>query len=165
MGRKKFVIAAVAVGLLVGIAPAAPAWASSHGSNPHSKLCTFAKAETNTSNKQGTAISNAVESGNWPKAQKLLVSDLAIDSKLEQQAIATLSSAPSKDRAAGKAVLGLNTSEKKVIQSSKNSSQFEAAMDKLEQSPKLNSAETTLNNYFTSVCGPAPSSSSSNSQG
>jgi hypothetical protein len=154
MGRKKFVMAAAAVGMLAAMAPAASAGAASHGSNPHAKICSLAKSELAGNTKQEVAIETAIESGNWPKAQKSLLSVYNNGAKLESQAEAALSSAPGKVKSAGKTLLGLDTAMKKAIQSATSATQFETSIESLTESPKYTSAENVLDKYDISVCGP-----------
>ncbi len=153
MGRKKFAIAVAAVGMVAAMAPAAQAGATTHGSNPHAKICTLAKSEESGSTKSETQIVSAMESGNWAAAKKGLLATFNNGAKVESQAEAALSSAPGNVKAAGKTVLGLDSSEKQAIQSATSATQFETSMQSLEENPKIMSAESVLSKYYTGICG------------
>jgi len=141
----------VAVGVTMAIGPGLPAGASRGG------LCSLTKNATKAEVKSSSAISSAIQSGNWATVQKDLLASFNQASQAEQTAIAALSNAPSNVKAAGSVIIKFAATEKSIIQKSTTLTQFESSEETAAQSPKVASAEKTLAAYFTSKCGPITS--------
>jgi hypothetical protein len=142
----------VSVGVAMTLVSVAPAGASQRGG-----LCSLNKSNQKAELRATTAVTKAVESGNWAAAQKALLGAFSQEASAEQQAIAALSGAPSSVKAAGGVMIRFSGTEKKIIQSSTTLANFESAAEAASQNPKVLSAEKTLSSYFTSKCGPVTS--------
>jgi hypothetical protein len=149
-------VVGIAVTLATVVSPTTPAWASgkkSGGSHSTSAMCTAAKHQTSSVSQQESAITKAMEAGNWSAVQKDLLATFNTELTAERRALGLLSSAPSNVRAAESTVFKLATTEESIIKTSTSLAQFESSLATAAENPKLVSAEQTLAAYFGTKCG------------
>jgi thioredoxin-like negative regulator of GroEL len=148
-------LGAVAIGMMLTIAPTAPAWGASttKGSNPNGAFCKLEKSVLKDDNsKIEDQASTALEAGKWSVAQKDLETIDKQTGKLEVELLAALSSAPKNVKAAAQQVIKIVPAEEKAVTNSHSVKQFEAAEEAVT-STKFQSAATVLESYNTSQCG------------
>jgi hypothetical protein len=141
---------------LTGITAVPALAANGKGSNPNSAFCKLEKVnleDNSPTSKQEAALAKAMESGNWKAVQKQLVSLTSQASKLEQELLSALSSAPAKVKAAAQESIKLIPLEIKAMKKSTSVAQFESALTKATSGPKIQHAESVLEAYDTSQCG------------
>lgn len=146
--------AIVAFGLALAVLPVVPGVAGVASAHP--SFCSLNKHATKIQSKTETAIVKAIESGNWPTAQKALLASFNQDSGAVKAAIAALSGAPSKVRSAGSTMISFANSEVKIVKTSTSAAQFESAEESAAESPKIEAAEKVLTAYFDNQCGIKP---------
>jgi len=133
--------------------PVVPGVASAHPA-----FCSLNKNATKVETKAETAIVKALESGNWPAAQKDMIAAFGQETAAEKAAVAALSGAPSDVRSAGAAMIKFANTELKIVKSSISATQFESSEESAAESPKLQAAEKVLTAYFDNQCGIKPTS-------
>ncbi len=142
----------VSVGAAMSLLPVPPALASQRPD-----LCALVKSNYTASTKEDSEIPQALESGDWPSAQKALLAVFDQATQAEQEAVDALSNAPSSVRAAGAEMIRLASTEKKLIETATSATQLESGVSSAARSPRATKAEKTLSSYFASKCGTATS--------
>jgi hypothetical protein len=152
--RIKMGILAGAACAAVALAPMAVASASlDKGKNPNSSLCVNLRSEASSSEKLGSSLIGAMESGNFATAKTALLNDMSKSQKEAGPAKAELSSSPSKVRAAFNTLISFDSQIKKAIQKSTSLEGLEKSFQTLGTNPKLVSSSKVLSAYITSECG------------
>jgi hypothetical protein len=168
------------LGLALACAPMALASASSHKSkhhhkkhhatktvskdalNPGSKLCSEAYAGESNSGDVGAnlekAMISAETSGNFAAAKPAMIAAMNASLKYEAPAEAALRSAPANVQAAMKGIFAYVQSFETAINNASSFTQFAASMESLVANTQIAADSTTLGNYLTTQCGPAPTS-------
>jgi hypothetical protein len=141
-------VGVAAFGLAVGAVPVFPGVASAHPA-----FCALNKHAASVQSKTGAAVVKALESGNWPAAQKGLITEFGKVNTAEKAAIAALSGAPRKVKAAGATMIGFAKTEVKIVRASTSATGFESALETAAQSPKIQAAEKALTAFFDNKCG------------
>jgi hypothetical protein len=155
--RAKVAIGIATAGMAMTLVAAAPSSASqfksSAGSNPHGAFCKLYKSETSDSSKSTVALEKAVEANNWPAAKKDITAEFKSEGKLVKELTAALSSAPSKVRTAAASSLKAVPAEEKAVGTSNSVAQYEAAVEKIFDTPKLEADGKVFEQYETATCG------------
>jgi len=153
--KAKIGLGVATIGMALSLVPAVTASASVRESSAvrTSALCTAYKADIKASSSAVTAkITKAIESGNWPAAQKALLSAFSSEAGLEKNLISALNSAPSNVKAAAAVSLKFDGTLKGIIQKSKSMTQYESAVTSASKAPKLAAAEKVLDAYTQKTC-------------
>jgi hypothetical protein len=153
--KAKIGLGVATIGMALSMVPAVTASASVSASATlrTSSLCKAYKADLKAASKSESAsIEKAIESGNWPAAQKALLSAFNGESGLEKSLVASLASAPSKVKAAASVSLKFDATLKSLIQKSKSLTQYESLVTAASKNPKLAAAEKVLDAYTQKEC-------------
>jgi hypothetical protein len=157
------------IGAALALAPMAPAWAGVHtstthakthhkpkssgGSNTGSSFCQLERSVTADEHSSlVTAATNALLAGNWPLAQKDLITIDKQTGKVEAEFLAALSSAPANVKAAAAALIRFVPAEEKAVRDSTSVASFEAA-ERAAATPVFVSSSKVLASWYTSQCG------------
>ena len=155
LNKAKIGLGVATIGMAFSLVPAVAASASVRTVRPvqTSALCKVYKADLAQSTKStGAAITKAIESGNWPAAQKALLSAFASAGGAEKALVAALASAPGNVKSAAAVALKFDGQLKSIIQSSTSMTQYESKVTSASQNPKLTAAEKTLDSYTAKQC-------------
>jgi hypothetical protein len=154
-------VATLAIGVAAALAPISAALAttnakhssSTKGANPNSALCKDLRAEQSSSTSIGNSIASSIESGNFSKAKKDIVSSINAGLRAAAPALSALRSAPGKVQNAMKGLIQFDGTLKKDVQHATGVSGLESTFTTLGNNAKLRSEATTVTNYITSQCG------------
>jgi hypothetical protein len=155
--RAKVALGVTVAGLAMLLVAAAPSsasqYASSKGSNPHSAFCKLYRSETSPTNKNTIALDKAVTANNWPAVKKDITSEFKSERKLAKELTDDLASAPAKVRAAAASSLKEAPAEEKAVGTSHSVDSYEAAVQKIYDTPKLEADTKIFEQYETATCG------------
>jgi hypothetical protein len=146
------------IGLALALAPLTAAGAS-HKSKHHkshhttkkvttAKFCGAAKSEETSNSSIGTAIEQAIESGNYASARTAMLNAFATDTKYATAAESLLSGAPSNVQSAMKNLVSAIGTIKSDIANSTSFAGLATTMESLGQNKQLEADGVTLANYF-----------------
>jgi hypothetical protein len=153
--KAKIGLGIATIGMACSLVPAVAVSASVRTIRPlqTSQFCKVYKAELAQSDKSSSAaVEKAMTSGNWPKAQKALLSVFNASTGAEKAVISALAGAPSNVKAAAAVALKFEGTLKNDISSSTSLSQYESKITAATQNPKLTAADNTLEAYTTKQC-------------
>src|SRR5580658_972688 len=114
------------------------------GSNPNSALCKDLKAEQSQSEKLGSTIEAAIESGNYNTAKTEMVNSINAGLKDASPALKLLDSAPSAVQSAMKGLISFDGQFKTAIENSTSLTGLESSFASLGENPKLKTESTTV---------------------
>jgi hypothetical protein len=146
------------LGLALSLAPitaasAAPRHHSGKGSNPDSAMCRDVKAEQSGSSSVGSQIEKALTSGNFAQAKQDVLNAYAADQGDVQKALAVVRTAPANVQAAFKNLLSYVKQIRNDIASASSLQGLITSLGSLGKSTQLENDGTTIDNWYTSVCG------------
>jgi hypothetical protein len=152
------------LGLTLALAPLTAASAKSHkhhassvkGSNPSSAMCVDVKNEQAGTSSTGAAIEKAMTSGNFAAAKAAMLSAYDADLANVNKALAVIKTAPANVQAAFKALLSYETQFRNDIQNASSEQALLASFETLGKNTSLVTDGTTIANWYTSVCGGTP---------
>ena len=153
--KAKIGLGVATMGLAVCLVPAVSASAGVRASATvrSSALCATYKADLKAASKEeSSSVEKAIESGNWPRAQKALLSTFNVDAGEEKTLVSDLASAPSSVRSAAGVSLKFDATLKSDIEKSKSMTQYESTLTSASENPKLEAAEKVLDTYTQKEC-------------
>ncbi len=165
--RSKWIgICSGVLGLTLALAPLTAASAKSHnsknhssnvkGSNPGSAMCVDVKNEQSSTSSTGSAIEKAMTSGNFAAAKQAMLSAYDADLANVNKALAVIKTAPANVQSAFKALLTFETQFRNDIQNASSEQALIASFATLGKNTSLVTDGTTIANWYTSVCGGTP---------
>jgi hypothetical protein len=152
-------ICAGVLGVTLALAPLTAASAKSHktkGSAPGSALCKDVKTEQTSSSSTGSALEKAMTSGNFASAKQAMLNAYNADLNNVNKALGVIKSAPPKVQNAFKGLLSDEKQFRNDIQNASSLQGLIASFATLGKDPSLVTDGTTIANWFTSVCGGTP---------
>jgi hypothetical protein len=153
--RAKIGLGLASICMAFTVVPAVAASAS--GSKSSNPLCHPSKSVSATETREASAVEKAMTAGNWPAAQKALLTSVNFSLAQEKSALKDLSGAPSNVQAAAAAVFKFyTTTAESAIKSAKSVAQYEAKSS-AAVGPKEKAAESVITAYSTKLCGPPTS--------
>jgi hypothetical protein len=163
--RSKWVgICTGVLGVMLALVPLTAASAANHkskhpttkGSNPNSAMCKDVKTEQTGSSSTGLAIEKAMTSGNFASARQAMLNAYNADLANVNKALAVIKAAPPNVQAAFKALLSYEKQFRNDIQNASSLQGLVASFATLGKNPQLVTDGTTIANWYTSVCGGTP---------
>jgi hypothetical protein len=154
------------LGVLLALAPLTAASATSHnskhhststkGSNPNSAVCKAVKTEQSALSSVDISIEKAMTSGNFAQTKRAMINTYNVSAGNEQKALSAIKAAPPNVRAAFKDLLSSAKQIKTDIQNSTGLQGLVASFATLGENPKLEADGATISNWYTSMCGGTP---------
>jgi hypothetical protein len=154
------------LGLTLALAPLTAASAKSHkpkhhsgstkGSNPKAAMCTDVKNEQAGSSSVGSAIEKAIAGGNFAAAKQAMLNAYNADLANVNKALGVIKTAPPNVQAAFKNLLSYETTFRNAIQNASSEQALIASFATLSKDTQLVTDGTTIANWYTSVCGGTP---------
>ena len=151
---------------MLALAPLTAASAANHnskhrfpktkGSNPNSAICKDVKAEVVSLSTVGTSIEKAMTSGNFGQVKHVMLNTYKVDAGNVQKVLSVIKNAPPNVQAAFKNLL---SSVKQIGTDIQNTSSLQglvASFATLGKNPQLETDGATIANWYTSVCGGTP---------
>jgi hypothetical protein len=161
--RSKWIrICSGGLGLTLALAPLTAASAKTHkpkhhsGSNPKAAMCTDVKNEQAGSSSVGSSIEKAIAGGNFAAAKQAMLSAYNADLANVNKALGVLKTAPANVQAAFKNLLSFETTFRNDIQNASSEQALIASFATLGKDTQLVTDGTTIANWYTSVCGGTP---------
>jgi hypothetical protein len=154
------------LGVMLALAPLTAASAADHnsshhstktkGSNPNSAICKDVKAEQASSSTVATSIAKAMTSGNFAQAKRVMVNTYNLDAGNLQRALSVIKTAPPNVQTAFKNLLSFVKQIRTDIQNASSLQRLVASFATLGKNPQLETDGATIANWYTSVCGGTP---------
>ena len=162
--RSKWIgICSGVLGLTLALAPLTAASAKTHkpkhhaGSNPKAAMCTDVKNEQVANSSVGSSIEKAIAGGNFAAAKAAMLSAYNADLANVNKALGVIDkTAPANVQAAFKNLLSFETTFRNDIQNASSEQALIASFATLGKDTQLVTDGTTIANWYTSVCGGTP---------
>jgi hypothetical protein len=165
--RSKWIgICSGVLGLTLALAPLTAASAKSHkpkhhsssvkGSNPSSAMCLDVKTEQSSTSSTGSAIEKAMTSGDFATAKQAMLSAYDADLANVNKALAVIKTAPANVQTAFKGLLSFETQFRNDIQNAQSEQALLASFETLGTNTSIETDGLTISNWYTSVCGGTP---------
>jgi hypothetical protein len=165
---KWFGVGTGVLGLALALAPLTAASATNHkskhhpsskhtkGSNPGSAMCKDVKSEQSGSSSTASAIEKAATSGNFASAKQAMLNAYDADLANVNKALGVIKSAPANVQSAFKNLLSYEKQFRDDIQNASSEEALIASFSTLGKDTKIESDGLTIANWYTSVCGGTP---------
>ena len=164
---KWFGVGTGVLGLALALAPLTAASATTHktkhhsskhtkGSNPNSSMCKDVKSEQSSSSSTGSAIEKAATSGNFAAAKQAMLNAYDADLANVNKALGVIKTAPANVQSAFKNLLSYEKQFRNDIQNASSEQALIASFSTLGKDTKIESDGLTIANWYTSVCGGTP---------
>jgi hypothetical protein len=154
------------LGIMLALAPLTAASAANHnskhdstktkGSNPDSAICKDVKAEVVSLSTVGTSIEKAMTSGNFAQVKHVVLNTYNADVRNVQKARSVIKTAPPNVQAAFKNLLSSVKQFRTDLQNTSSLQGLIASFATLGKNPQLETDGATIANWYTSVCGGTP---------
>jgi hypothetical protein len=125
------------------------------GSNPNSAICKDLEAEVVSLSTVGTSIEKAMTSGNFAQVKHVMLNTYHVDEGNVRKVLSEIKTAPPNVQAAFKDLL---SSVKQIRTDIKNTSSLQGLVASFATlgNPQLETDGATIANWYTSVCGGTP---------
>ena len=165
---KWFGVGTGVLGLALALAPLTAASASNHksrhhpsskhtkGSAPNSSVCKDVKSEQSSSSSTGAAIEKAATSGNFASAKQAMLNAYNADLANVSKALGVIKTAPANVQSAFKNLLSYEKQFRDDIQSASSEQALIASFATLGKDTKIEADGLTIANWYSSVCGGTP---------
>ena len=119
-------------------------------------MCLDVKTEQSSTSSTGSAIEKAMTSGDFATAKQAMLSAYDADLANVNKALAVIKTAPANVQTAFKGLLSFETQFRNDIQNAQSEQALLASFETLGKNTSIETDGLTISNWYTSVCGGTP---------